>query len=284
MGVPVVLHEMRPGRAHRRAQDRHARRAGVLQLVPLRRRAEQRGRPAARGDAALRLADHGGRRCPQAAGRRRARGRPRRLRRRGPGGARGGAADRDPARGGPAMLPDAVRRPETIIATGPLTSPALAASIRAADRRGRAGLLRCDRADRPSRHDRFRRPPGSSRATTSPGPAAPAPTTSTARSTGRSTRRSSRRCSRATSTASRTGRPRRPISRAACRSRSWPSAGPETLALRADEAGRPDRSAHRRAAPCGGAAAPGQRARHAVQHGGLPDQAHLWRAEARSFA
>ena len=29
-----------------------------------------------------------------------------------------------------------------------------------------------------------------------------------------------------------------------------------------------------------GAAAPGQRARHALQHGGLPDQAEAWRAEA----
>ena len=51
-------------------------------------------------------------------------------------------------------------------------------------------------------------------------------------------------------------------------------------ALRADEAGRAGRSAHRPAAIRGGPAAPGQRARHAVQHGRLPDQADLRRAEA----
>ena len=33
---------------------------------------------------------------------------------------------------------------------------------------------------------------------------------------------------------------------------------------------------------CGGAAAPGQQARHAVQHGRLPDQAEIWRAN-RAF-
>ena len=41
-----------------------------------------------------------------------------------------------------------------IIATGPLTSPALAEAIRDSDRRSRARLLRCHRAHRPSRHDR----------------------------------------------------------------------------------------------------------------------------------
>ena len=51
-------------------------------------------------------------------------------------------------------------------------------------------------------------------------------------------------------------------------------------ALRADEAGRADRSAHRRAAVRRGPAAPGQCAWHAVQHGRVPDQADLRRAEA----
>ena len=44
-----------------------------------------------------------------------------------------------------------------IVATGPLTSPALAEAIRAAHRRGRARLLRRDRADRSSRLHRSRR-------------------------------------------------------------------------------------------------------------------------------
>ena len=78
-----------PSRPDRGPQDRRAGRAGLLQLLPLRRMGDQRGRPAARGDAPGRLADHGGGRREQAAGRRRARGRPRRLRRRRDGGARG---------------------------------------------------------------------------------------------------------------------------------------------------------------------------------------------------
>ena len=41
-----------------------------------------------------------------------------------------------------------------IVATGPLTSPALAEAISDADRRGRARLLRRHRADRPPRHHR----------------------------------------------------------------------------------------------------------------------------------
>ena len=76
-GVPVVLHEMRPDARHRGAQDGRAGRAGLLQLVPLRRCRDQCRRPAARGDAPRRLADHGGGRRPQAAGRRRAGRRPR---------------------------------------------------------------------------------------------------------------------------------------------------------------------------------------------------------------
>ena len=63
-GVPRGAARDAPGPRDRRAQDRHAGRAGLLQLVPLRRRAEQRGRPAARGDAPLRLADHGARAMP----------------------------------------------------------------------------------------------------------------------------------------------------------------------------------------------------------------------------
>ena len=51
-------------------------------------------------------------------------------------------------------------------------------------------------------------------------------------------------------------------------------------ALRADEAGRPERSAHRPAAVGGRAAAPGQCARHAVEHRRLPDQAEARRAGA----
>ena len=56
--------------------------------------------------------------------------------------------------------------------------------------------------------------------------------------------------------------------------------GVETLALRPDEAGRALRYAHRQAPSRRRAAAPGQCARHAVEHGRLPDQAEAWRADA----
>ena len=68
-----------------------------------------------------------------------------------------------------------------IVATGPLTSPALADTIRALT--GEDALAFFD-AIAPIVHrevDRYRSSPGSSRATTRPGPAAPAPTTSIAR-------------------------------------------------------------------------------------------------------
>src|SRR3546814_13260711 len=71
------------------ARDRRPRRAGLLQLLPQRRCREQRGRPAARGDAPPRLAGHGRRRHHQAAGGRRARGRPRGLLGQGDGGTPG---------------------------------------------------------------------------------------------------------------------------------------------------------------------------------------------------
>ena len=66
-------------------------------------------------------------------------------------------------------------------------------------------------------------------------------------------------------------------------------ARPRDAALRADEAGRADQStqAHRwagRAAARGCAAAPGQCAGHAVEHGRLPDQAEARRAGARACA
>ena len=115
------------------------------------------------------------------AGRRRARRRPRRLLR-----ARSRRAleahplitiERERGRR-PAAAPNGT---SVIVATGPLTSPALAEAIAAADRRGRARLLRRHRADRPFRHASTWTSPGSSRATTRPGRAAPARTTSTAR-------------------------------------------------------------------------------------------------------
>ena len=51
----------------------------------------------------------------------------------------------------------AARDGPTIVATGPLTAPALADSDRRRDRRGRARLLRRDRPDRPPRQHRHGR-------------------------------------------------------------------------------------------------------------------------------
>ena len=100
------------------------RRARLLQLVPLRRLGEQRRRPAARGDAPRRLAHHGGRRPAQAAGRRRARRRSRRLLRRGHRTRSRRIRSSPSMRGEIAGLPPA-DWDSVIIATGPLTSPAL---------------------------------------------------------------------------------------------------------------------------------------------------------------
>ena len=105
-----------------------------------------------------------------------------------------------------------------IVATGPLTSPALADAIRALT--GEASLAFFD-AIAPIVH---RETIDMGRAwfqsrTTRRGRAAAAPTTSTARSTSRSIRPSSRRCSPAKRPSSRIGRRTRRISRVACRSR-----------------------------------------------------------------
>ena len=59
------------------------------------------------------------------------------------------------------------------------------------------------------------------------------------------------------------------------------SRGERHAALRADEAGRPRRPAHRQAAPRRRAAAPGQPRRQPLVDGRLPDPAQVGRAEAR---
>ena len=127
------------------------------------------------------------------------------------------AAGRDPPRGG-AGAARCVLRPRDR-----RDRPADLARARAVDpardRRGRARVLRCDRADRASRQHRLRgglvavplrqARPGRHRRRLRQLPAR----------RGRNTGHSSRRCAPAPSTSSRSGRPRRPTSRAACRSR-----------------------------------------------------------------
>ena len=134
------------------AQDRRPGRTGLLQFLPLRRCGDQRGRPAARRNAACRFADHGAGDSQPGAGRRRAGCRPRRLFRSGDRADRGASADHDRARGGgrPAARGvgpgDHRHRPADLACAR--------RSDRRSDRRRRAGLLRRHRADRPFRHDR----------------------------------------------------------------------------------------------------------------------------------
>ena len=167
-GVPVVLHEMRPVRgteAHQtdglaelvcsnsfRSDDAETNAVGLLHA----------------GDAAARLADHGARRRQPGARRRRAGGRPRRLLGGRHRGARGASADHHRARGG--RRPAAGGLGQVIVATGPLTSPALAEAIRALDRRRTRSP-----SSTPSRRSSISSrstwtSPGSSRATTRSGP------------------------------------------------------------------------------------------------------------------
>ena len=139
------------GACDRGAQDRRPRRARLLQLVPLRRREHNavgllheemrrlgslicRGRP------------------PQGAGGRRARGRPRRLFRRGHAALEAEPLVRSCARRSRAA---ARRLGQRHRRDRPAHLAGAGEAIRAAHRRGRARLLRRHRADRPQRLDRF---------------------------------------------------------------------------------------------------------------------------------
>ena len=98
-GVPVVLHEMRPVHAtpvHKTGQFAELVCSNSFRSDDAE---TQRDRRAACRNAPLRLADHARGRCPQTAGRQRARGRPRRLCRRDHRGARSRTADRNRSRG-----------------------------------------------------------------------------------------------------------------------------------------------------------------------------------------
>ena len=191
-GVPVILHEMRGRARHGCAQDRWPGRTRLLQLLPLRRCRQPT--PSACIHAEMRLAGSLIMRCADAhqvpaggalavdrdgfsdavtAGDRSASADHRRAR----------GSDRPAAGGlGPG---DHRHRPADRAGAG--------RGDPRRDRRGRARLLRCHRADRPLRHHRHGHLLVSSRATTRSAPAAPARTTSTARWTRSSTTPSSMR-------------------------------------------------------------------------------------------
>ena len=211
-GVKVRLSEMRGGGEMTPAhQTRRAGRAGLLEQLPVGRCREQCGRPASRRDAGARFADPGCRRRAPRSRRLGAGRRPRGFRGRGHAKDPGSSQHRGRARAGrrPPRLRPHHRRDRS-------ADRAVAGGIDPRRHRvRRTGLLRRDRADRPSRHDRHGHLPGSSRA----GTRAAARITSTARSTGTSISPSTRDCSTARKASSASGRRTRPISRAACRSR-----------------------------------------------------------------
>ena len=248
------------GARHRCASHRQPGRAGLLQLLPLRRCRQQRGRPAARGDAARGLADHARRRCAQAAGRRRARRRPPRFLRRRAADAARPSAGRAQARrsGGPAAgrVGQRDRRHR---------APHLAGAGRGdphAERRGSARLLRRHRAHRAPREHRSvdrleavalrQGRPGRRRRRLSQLPAEQGGVRRLRRGPagGRQDRVQGVGAQHALLQ-------RLPADRGDRRQRT------ADTSLRADEAGRPARSAHRPSPVGRRAAAPGQCARHA---------------------
>ena len=152
-GIPVILHEMRGVRGTDAHKTDHLAELVCSNSFRSDDADNQCGRPAARRNAPRRLADHGLRRCASGAGRLGAGGGPRWIFR-----------SRDASNSTAHPLVTIVREeitglpPQewgtTIIATGPLTAPALAESIRARNRRRIARLLRRHCADRPFRLDR----------------------------------------------------------------------------------------------------------------------------------
>ena len=127
MGVPVVIHEMRPKVGTFAHQHRRPGRDGLLQLLPLGRRRTERRRPAALGNARRQRADHGdGRQAPPAR-RRRAGRRPRRL----CASVTAGAARAPEHHRRIGEITDLPEDGHWIIATGPLTSDALGQAIAA---------------------------------------------------------------------------------------------------------------------------------------------------------
>ncbi len=219
LGVPVVLHEMRPARRTGGAPDRRLGRAGLFQFAALRPHTrtmrsgslhEEMRRPQFADDARPPDAHPG-------AGRQRARGRPRRLFGRDHGGDRKHPLIQIPRE--EITAPAADDWDSVIIATGPLTSPALA-DVHPRDDRRRwlaffdaiAPIIHRESIDMnvawfQSRYDKAG--PGGSGADYINCPMDAW--------TVRGVRR--RRCSPATRRNSTSGKSRRPISTAACRSR-----------------------------------------------------------------
>ena len=249
------------------ASDRRARGAGLLEQLPFGRCAEQRRRPAPPGDARPGLADHGRGRPAQGARRLGPGGGSRRLLRGGDRGAGGPSEHRDRPRacGRAARGRAADRRHRPPHRTGS------GREHRHRDRQGPARILRRDRADRASREHRHgsrlvpvaleqggtrRHGQGLYQLPDDQGAVSRLPR---GLARGREDR------------VPRMGEC--PLFRRLHAGRGDGRAGSRYPALRADEGRRARRSQNRALALCGGPAAAGQRLRHAMEHGRLPDQA-----------
>ena len=265
-----LVRNARRRRHDSRARDRPPRRDGLLEQLSLRRCRAQCGRPAPPGDARARLAGH-------------ARADEHRV----PAGS-ALAVDRE------AFAAEVTRAIEqhpnitvvreridalpdhpTIIATGPLTGSALAEAIAAETGEGRPRLLRRDRPDRPPRQHRHGRLPGWRRAGTRA-----ARTTSTARWTRPQYEDFVAALNAGEKTEFKDWEKDTPYFEGCMPIEVMAERGARNAAPRPDEAGRPRQSAHRPLALCRRPAAPGQCARHLVEHGRLPDQAEARRAGA----
>ena len=279
-GVPVVLHEMRPGGRHLRPQDRRPRRARLLELLPLRRRRAERRRPAALGDARRGRPRHRrpptatacrpAARSPSTASPSRPRS-PRRSKR-----TRSSRIDRAEVAGLPPAGWDSV-----IVATGPLTSPALAEAIRALTDESAlaffdaiAPIVHFESIDLSKAWFQSRYDKGETQAERTAYLNCPMDRAEYEALRRRAARRREDRVPRR--------RDRHPLLRGLPADRGDGRARPRHPALRPAEAGRPHQPARpgrealrRRPAP------PRQRARHALQHRRLPDQDEARRADAR---
>jgi len=235
------------GARHRGASHRPAGRAGVLELLPLRRRRKQRGRLLHEemrrcGSLIMRAADQQ-QSCRQAA----------RspstvtVRRSDRGGARRREADRDPPRG--SHRPAAGGLAERNRRHRPPHLAALSQGGAASDRRGCAGLLRRHRADRPPRDDRQWTRRGSSRATTRRVRAAATPTTSLPARQGAVHRLHQGAARRREDRLQGLGE-LDALFRGLPADRGDGVARPRHAALRSDEAGRPHRQANRQPSLC----------------------------------
>ena len=178
-GVPVVLHEMRPVRSTAVHKTAGLRRARLLELVPFRRRAGQAPSASCMPKCGGSVRWSCGR--PTTTNCRPAERWPSTATASPPRSPRRSNASRWSTSGARKISLPPPEWDSVVVATGPLTSPALARNDPRVHRRISARLLRRHRADRSPRFDRLRRRLVSIALRQDWDPRAPAPITSIAR-------------------------------------------------------------------------------------------------------